>query len=160
MTALDFQTADLNAVITKSIKLQSSIALSKNISLLFEKQDLPPVFMDTRQILIVINNFISNAIKYSHPDSAVTIKTNMTDSFINVSVVDCGIGIPEDEVEKVFHKFFRSRNNKEGNIEGTGLGLSIVSKIIKLHQGKVGLKSKYGKGSAFSFSLPVQNENL
>lgn len=160
MTELDFQMADLNDVIGKSIELQNSIALSKNVSLLFEKQELPPVLMDTRQILIVINNFVSNAIKYSHPDSTVTIQTHLTNSLITVSVTDCGIGIPEDETEKVFSKFFRSRNNKEGNIEGTGLGLSIVSKIIELHRGKVGLKSQYGKGSTFSFSLPVQNQNL
>lgn len=157
MTELEFTKADLNTVISKSIEMQSSIALDKKIELVFKKKELPPIFIDTKQILIVINNFISNAIKYSNPDNKVIIETAIDNFFIIVSVTDFGIGIPEDEVEKVFNKFFRSRNNKEKNIEGTGLGLSIVSKIIEIHKGKLDLKSDYGKGSTFSFSLPIKH---
>ncbi|MEW5821253.1 MAG: CHASE2 domain-containing protein [Cyanobacteriota bacterium] len=155
MVEMNIKPDNLIDVLDQSINIQSAIAKEKNVVIVYEKIDLPPVLIDNKHILIVINNFISNAIKYSNTDSKVVIDTIIDNRYVKVSVTDSGIGIPEDDIEKVFDKFYRSRNNKEKNIEGTGLGLSIVSKIIDIHGGKLDVISEYGKGSTFSFSVPV-----
>lgn len=147
--------ANLIEVIDKSIMIQKPLAEKKKVDIIFDSKDIPLVLIDKEQILIVINNLIANAIKYSLENGKILIDIEQNTGFVKISVTDYGIGIPEDEVDKVFDKFFRSRNNKKGNIEGTGLGLSIVSSIVSKHHGEITLNSKYGKGSCFSFTLPV-----
>lgn len=155
MLKISLVESNLEEVIDKSIQLQKPVADKKNIKLVFNHKEIPSILMDKEQILVVMNNLISNAIKYSFEENQVIINTETNDNFITISVTDYGIGIPEDDVKKVFDKFFRSRNNKKGNIEGTGLGLSIVENIVSIHKGELNLKSEYEKGSCFSFTLPL-----
>ncbi|MGD9580922.1 MAG: ATP-binding protein, partial [Vampirovibrionia bacterium] len=146
---------DLRDVINKSITLQKPVADKKNLNIIFDNKEIPDVLIDKEQIFIVINNLLANAIKYSPDNNEIIIDVKNNIDHVLVSVIDYGIGIPEDEQNKVFDKFYRSRNNKKDNIEGTGLGLSIVSSIIHKHNSEISLKSEYGKGSIFSFTLPV-----
>jgi signal transduction histidine kinase len=104
-----------------------------------------------RQVLI---NLISNAIKYSPGTKKILIKIFKFKGNINLSVIDFGPGIVKGEQEDIFKRFYRSRTNEEGTITGFGLGLYICSEIIKLHNGKLWVKSTPGSGSNFTFTLP------
>ena len=110
-------------------------------------------YYDTNLILMVLNSLVTNAIKYSMKDGTITIKTEEQGDKILISIIDQGIGIPENELNKVFEKFYRSINNKESNIEGTGLGLALAKKIIDLHEQEIYIKSTVGDGTIVTFTL-------
>jgi signal transduction histidine kinase len=147
-------------VIRESIEIQQTIAENKYICINFAPpENMPSLMMDSRQILTVMNILLSNAIKYSHENSEIIVKTWHEDDKAFISVIDHGIGIPEDDIDKIFNKFYRSSNNKENNIEGTGLGLTIIKMILNNHNGDITVKSTYKEGSTFTFSLPVHKNN-
>jgi len=104
------------------------------------------------QILI---NLVENAVKYSKKGSQITIEAQPADDKIIVSVADRGKGIPCELLDRVFDRFYQVESAVPGQRNGTGLGLSICRGIIEAHSGEIWVKSKVGKGSKFSFSLPV-----
>jgi PAS domain S-box-containing protein len=115
-----------------------------------------PVFADKNRIHEILINLIVNAIKYSPNADKVIIKLSEKDNEVTVSVKDYGFGISKEEQKKVFERFFRVKGKTENKIEGLGLGLFLVSEIIKQHKGKIWVKSNFGEGSTFSFSLPTK----
>jgi signal transduction histidine kinase len=115
-----------------------------------------PVLADMSRIEQVISNLINNAIKYSQPTSTkIVIQFEKQGDKVIVNVIDEGIGIPEQDQPRLFHRFFRATNASSGGARGNGLGLSIVKAIIEQHNGSVWLTSIAGVGSTFSFSLPL-----
>ncbi|MBN1807260.1 MAG: ATP-binding protein, partial [Sedimentisphaerales bacterium] len=105
----------------------------------------------------VIINLLSNAVKYTPSGGTVMISTEVdeTASLARVIVTDTGVGIPEDEIEHVFDKFYRVGANKK-QAEGTGLGLNLVKQMVEtVHGGRVFVKSRIGEGSTFGFELPL-----
>jgi PAS domain S-box-containing protein len=112
---------------------------------------------DKSRLMQVLTNYLTNAIKYSPGKQDIKVIMTLEDGHIKVTVKDHGIGIPSEQVESVFNKFFRAKN-MESNIHGLGLGLYISSEIIKLLGGKVGVKSKEGDGSEFWFTLPAYTD--
>jgi len=104
----------------------------------------------------VLNNFLSNAVKYSPKDSTISITTKTCDNEIQVSVSDNGIGIKLKDQEKLFQRFYRVDNDEIKNISGFGIGLYLASEIIQRHKGKIWVNSEENKGSTFSFSLPIE----
>lgn len=157
MVEMNIKKSNLIDLINKSIELQEPVAENRNIKLIFEHQGIAEVLMDSKHILIVLNNLISNAIKYSFENSEIIIKTVLNNGYVTTSIKDSGIGIPKEDLEKIFDKFYRSINNKKYSIKGTGLGLSIIKKIITIHNGDIKVESEYEKGSTFSFSLPISD---
>ena len=120
--------------------------------------DLPEdiiVKADQEKIEEVISNFLSNAMKYSHKGSKISIVCKKLNGSIQVSVIDEGIGINVKDHEKLFHRFYRVENEKMKNITGFGIGLYLSSEIIQRHKGKIWVESEEGKGSTFYFSLPL-----
>ncbi len=111
---------------------------------------------DKERIHEVLINLIINAIKYSPNANKVIIKLVEKPKEIIINVKDFGFGISKEEQKKVFERFFRVKGKAENQIEGLGLGLYLVSEIIKQHGGKIWVKSTFGKGSTFSFSLPIK----
>ncbi|MBU2511960.1 HAMP domain-containing protein [bacterium] len=111
------------------------------------------VKIDARKIIQVIRNLLSNAIKFSKKDDEIFIRVDNENNFVNLSVIDSGIGIPEDELELVFDKFVQSSKTKTG-AGGTGLGLSICRKIIADHDGKIWAENNPNGGAIFTFQLP------
>ncbi len=109
------------------------------------------IVADRGRILQVLNNLLSNAVKYSPQGMPVEVRGALTEDEITISVVDQGKGISDNEVPYVFDKFFQSGDSNQGY----GLGLAICQLVITNHQGKIGVKSKLGKGSTFWFSLPL-----
>lgn len=138
---------DMNYVIAqeKSIKLQLKIDDSIGI-----------ISFDPHRMAQAVNNLIGNAIKFSHPDTTVTIVAICDNSKIKISVIDQGVGIPSDEIEQVFIEFGRCSSMPTAGEKSTGLGLAIVSRIIEAHGGTVHVESKLGQGSTFTISLPMR----
>lgn len=119
--------------------------------------DLPRILFDRNKIQQVMENLVSNAIKYSPGGGKVTVKiATGEDNHLQVDVADHGMGIPADALERVFEKFYRVDSSSTAEIEGTGLGLSIVKHIVEMHGGKIWVTSQVGRGSTFSFKLPIR----
>ncbi|QQG43887.1 MAG: PAS domain-containing protein [Candidatus Roizmanbacteria bacterium] len=114
---------------------------------------------DRYRIRQVLNNIITNAIKYSPKADKIIIKESCNQDEITIEVKDFGIGIPAQETKKIFGKFYRIPNKGE-RFEGMGLGLHISSEIIKHHKGKILVKSKEGAGSKFVITLPAKSKEL
>jgi PAS domain S-box-containing protein len=115
----------------------------------FFKIDIDPELMTH-----VISNLVSNAIKYSKGKMDPILRIHYLDKRVRIQVIDFGIGIPEDECEKLFQSFFRARN--VSNIQGTGLGLVIVKQLIDLHKGQIKVESKVNSGTTFTIELPIK----
>lgn len=118
------------------------------------------VLGDEERIGQVINNLISNAIKYSPRADKVTIKLSSNNRKVQVDVTDYGIGMVKTHLSKIFERFYRVYDNTDKTFPGLGIGLYICSEIIKRHEGKFWVKSNLGKGSTFSFSLPIKKTIL
>lgn len=116
--------------------------------------DLPTVAADRSSLSEVISNLIDNAIKYSNEGGLVAVSTNVKDNYVIVNVKDQGIGMPSNVVGNLFHKFYRSHRSRE-TVAGTGIGLYICKAIVESHGGKMSVTSAEGKGSTFSFTVPI-----
>ena len=122
------------------------------------KRKLPKVKMDVEKIRLVIQNLLDNAVRYTPSGGRVTVSLKYGKREIELSVKDTGVGIPEDQKERIFTKFFRGANVMRMETEGTGLGLFITKNIIGAHGGKIWFESKEGKGTTFHFTLPIKEE--
>jgi signal transduction histidine kinase len=120
--------------------------------------DLPPVQADKVRIAQVITNLTENAAKFSAEGSQIEISAMFQDKEVIISVEDSGIGMPPEVVANLFNRFYQSYQVVEGKTRGTGLGLSICKGILEAHGGRIWVQSEVGKGSKFSFSLPVSNK--
>jgi len=120
--------------------------------------DLPPVAIDEAHIGEVITNLVENAVKYSGENTEIVIEASYSDGQVITSVVDEGVGIPAEFHEKIFERFYQVEDEGRGQRGGTGLGLSICRGIVEAHRGRIWVQSEPGKGSRFSFSLPVSSE--
>ncbi|MHC4120016.1 MAG: sensor histidine kinase [Planctomycetota bacterium] len=152
----------LAMLIEEQVQMIKSYAEEKNITVTGQKLIVfDQVDVDRDMISQVIVNLLSNAVKYTPDGGSVTIGTEVdeADSLVRVSVTDTGVGIPEDEVEHVFDKFYRVGANKK-QAKGTGLGLNLVKQIVeKLHDGRVFVESQVGVGSTFGFELPLATKH-
>jgi len=122
------------------------------------KKKLPKVMLDVEKMKLAIENIIDNALRYTQPGGEVTVSLKLGKKEIELSVKDTGIGIPKDQQERVFTKFFRGANVIRMATEGSGLGLFITKNIIEAHGGKIWFESEEGKGTTFHFTLPVEKE--
>ena len=131
------------------------IAKEKNISITtFLSTELPPVFADVYLIERVMQNLIDNAIKFTPDGGKIVIKTNKKNEQVEVTVQDTGVGIPENEREQIFGRYYKA-NNFTDLKNSTGLGLAIIKKILDLHSSSLDLVTEVNTGSSFIFHLPV-----
>ncbi|MDP2937757.1 MAG: ATP-binding protein [Candidatus Omnitrophota bacterium] len=148
---------DLKTIISNVADLISIQCKNKNIELIASIQkDIPPVLADRVQLERVFINLLGNAVKFTPENGKITIKAHSQDNVIQVDISDTGIGIPPDSLSMIFEEFYRVDNPINQQVKGTGLGLSLVKHIIEAHKGKIWAESKQGKGSTFSFTLPVE----
>ncbi|MCX7805109.1 MAG: GAF domain-containing sensor histidine kinase [Planctomycetota bacterium] len=153
---LERKPADLRGVLVESAEMSRLVADAKKIRLSVEiPPALPPVEIDAGRISQVLDNLLGNAIKFSLPGTTVTLRAEVRDGSVRVSVTDQGPGIPPEDLPKLFRPFGRAGTRPTGGEKSTGLGLAIVKKIIELHGGQVGVESEVGRGSSFFFSLPI-----
>ncbi|HRE74114.1 MAG TPA: ATP-binding protein [Flavobacteriales bacterium] len=116
------------------------------------KGNTTSVFLDNQLLRNSLINLISNAIKYSEEGKEITVQSTMNGNSIRIEITDQGIGIPPEDQQHMFGRFFRAKN--ANNIQGTGLGLNIVRKYIELMEGKIGFSSELGVGTTFFVELP------
>jgi two-component system sensor histidine kinase GlrK len=156
---LSLREAALLPIVERNLQRFSPIAQRKKIDLQMKiPQDLPPLRMDNEKIDVVLENLLSNALKFTREGGRILIaaRHRRDAGCIEVEVSDTGRGIPESGLKEVFEKFRRVDDGK-GAVRGTGLGLAIVKHIINAHGGRVWAESEIGKGSTFTFSLPVHS---
>ncbi|MBI5970101.1 MAG: PAS domain-containing sensor histidine kinase [Deltaproteobacteria bacterium] len=126
----------------------------KGLKLFSDMPDgLPKVSCDKDRIEQVVVNLLDNAIKYTPPGGSVKVSAVKSDGFVTVDVADTGIGIPADDMPRIFERFYRVDKARSREMGGTGLGLAIVKHIINIHNGRLNVESRPGKGSTFSFSI-------
>lgn len=152
---LNLEQKDLNNIIEQVTNKYKYMAADKNIEMVLELEPLFASNFDADLIRQVVQNLVENAIKYSKEDSKVLITSEEVDGHIQVQVSDQGFGIPEDEADKVFMKFYRSKNAKSSPIKGTGLGLYLTKYFVELHNGNIQVDSIPDSGSTFTVNLPT-----
>jgi len=116
--------------------------------------DLPSVPADKDRVRQVIANLVHNAIKFTRPGGRIMITTRTLEGSVVVDIADTGIGIPKEDLARVFERFYKGDKARAG--EGTGMGLAIAKHVVEAHGGSIWVESEEGKGSTFSFSLPLQ----
>lgn len=158
-TMLYISDFDINYIIRMTALTFEGICNEKNISieLILSGQKLY-VTADMAKIQQVIYNLADNAIKFSHPDSSITIETTEKNEKVFVSVKDSGIGIPRDSLKKIWERFYKTDLSRGKDKYGTGLGLSIVKEIIQAHGENINVVSTEGVGTEFIFTLPLAKE--
>jgi len=146
---------DLGALIRKNAETNRLLARRKNIRLETETAPgLPTVNADPARVEQVLTNFISNAVKYSEPDTRVSVRATAVGDEVLVEIRDQGQGIPPQEIGKLFRLYQKTSVRPTGGEQSTGLGLAIARQIVEAHGGKVGVESEVGRGSTFHFTLP------
>ena len=157
----EFHHAGIIALIEKTIEAFNMKAKEKNITLIFQKPEKDfSLKMDAARIELVLQNLIDNALKYTQNNGTITIAVESMGMYVRVSVRDSGIGVPKDQMGKLFTRFFRGANAVKLQTEGSGLGLFLVRNIIARHGGSVAVDTEEGKGSTFSFTLPLNEDHV
>jgi two-component system, OmpR family, sensor histidine kinase SenX3 len=144
----------LDEVITVAVDTSAMDAGAQDIRVLVEGQTGITVLGNEEQVTAAVANLVANAVHYSDPGSKVLVSTKIVDGFVEVSVVDQGIGIPKNEIDRIFERFYRVDPARHRSTGGTGLGLSIVKHVAATHGGDVRVWSVEGQGSTFTLTLP------
>jgi len=150
---------DLAKLITVLFEQHQGLAEGRHIKLVFEKPitRLPDVYIDEEQIKLAIENLIQNAINYTPENGTVTVslKDNKDTKEVEIIVKDSGIGIPVEQQQRIFTKFFRSTNAIRVQTSGSGMGLFVTKNIVESHNGRIWFESQEGQGTTFHITLPT-----
>lgn len=153
---IDKHPVDLASLVEKEILALSQSATARGLKFDYKKpKNIPDLRLDENKIQQVIMNFSDNAVYYSKENSTIKVTLKKVGKYIEFTVRDNGIGVPEEEQAGLFGKFFRASNAKKQRPDGTGVGLFLAKKVIKDHGGEVIFNSKEGKGSTFGFRIPL-----
>ncbi len=157
---LDLEEVDLSEIIRGTVEGLESGIRERGISVEIElPADLPRVQADPDRVYQVLVNLVSNALRFNRPEGRITISAGRADGFVRVAVSDTGSGIAADQIPQIWERFHRAEASRDRQAGGTGLGLAIVRSIVELHGGSVAAESEVGKGSTFSFTLPINAES-
>lgn len=154
--ATENHVADL---IHEAMDLCKTTSEAKGISITVDIADSAVVLGDSEQLIMAIHNLLENAINYSPEKTKVAISTKISDEIIEITVADQGIGIAEEELERIFERFYRVDPARSRETGGTGLGLSIVKHVASNHGGDVKVWSSPNVGSSFALRLPIFTPN-
>ncbi|MBR0469007.1 MAG: hypothetical protein IJJ16_04790 [Mogibacterium sp.] len=150
---MHMETFDLVEAARSVYESFSVLASSEGFDMHFHPCKQAYVVGDRSRLIQVMNNFVSNAVKYSGDNKYIDIKLTKSSKKVTFHCIDHGVGIPSDEIGHVWDKYYRTSANHERGIEGTGLGLAIVKGLLNLHSAKYGVESEEGKGSDFWFEM-------
>ena len=165
MVRMDRKNAEINmdmveigAMLTQVIHRLEPIAEKKSVKLVMMGYKPIRAEVDQTKLSLAFSNLIENAIKYNVEDGWVHVTLRSDRKYFYVSVADCGLGISEDQQERIFERFYRGDKSHSTTIEGTGLGLAITKEIVLLHRGVIKVNSKEGAGSTFMVRIPLRQE--
>jgi PAS domain S-box-containing protein len=154
--ALDLEEVALNEVMAECLEAAKPAADDKQIKLAFELEETPTMLGDRSRLGQVLDNLISNALKFTPCSGRVSVRVSRVGHDAIVEVADTGVGIPAGEQDRLFERFFRSSNATEQAIPGTGLGLTIAKTIVERHEGSIGIESVEGSGTTVRVRLPLR----
>jgi signal transduction histidine kinase len=154
--ALDLDEVDLEQIVAECVEASRPVAESRGIELVVALDATPTLVGDRARLTQVLDNLVSNAIKFTSKGGRVSLAVRAVDGSALIEVADTGIGIPAAEQEQLFQRFFRSSRATEGAIPGTGLGLAITRAIVERHGGRIVLASAEDEGTTIHVELPVK----
>ena len=144
----------LKRVVDNTIDLLMMNIENKKLKIFIKIDDQCHVYADENMVTTVIRNLVSNAIKFSNNGDSITIRADLQDSFVEISVIDNGVGMKKDDQEKLFRIDLHHTTNGTSDEKGTGLGLILCKEFIERNGGKISVESDLNKGSTFKFTLP------
>lgn len=148
----------LEPMLREQVAFHEEKARAKGIALgVGPVSELPPVLANKRSIEEVISNLITNAIRYTPEGGQITVSASAQKDYVRFSVKDTGYGIGKEDLDRIFERFYRVKNDQTRFIPGTGLGLAIVKSIVDAHNGLIKVESEIGRGSTFHVDLPVMH---
>lgn len=152
---LTVQRVNMNDLMESVLKRLKGTAEKRNIVVTLEC--MRPVIADVDELKFtrLVTNLVENAIKYNKDNGSVTVSLNADQTYFYVKIVDTGVGIPEDEIGKIFERFYRVDKARSRETGGTGLGLAICKDIVQLHHGVIRVSSDFGVGSTFVIRVPL-----
>lgn len=152
---LNRELVDIPRLVLEDVEFFQTQTASHRLQYLGSRQ-VPMVYADPERLHQVMKNLLSNAIKYSPDGGPVEVTTEVEGKYVAISIKDQGIGIPPEELPRIFERFSRVEREEALGISGTGLGLAIVKHLVELHGGKVTVHSEEGHGSTFTVYLPIR----
>ncbi|KAA3662642.1 MAG: sensor histidine kinase [Chloroflexi bacterium] len=156
---MDLEDFDLVPIVERMVETLRPQAMQKEICLTAHLNPLPIIFnADRHQIERIIQNLISNAVKYTPQKGEVNVTLRHAEALITIEVADTGYGIPEEELPHVFDRFRRVDKHRN-KAAGTGLGLAITQQLVQAHGGEVTVASTEGEGTTFTIQFPLQSNN-
>jgi len=157
----EFEPFSVDGLLKQAIDLMQPMAEKRDIRL--ECQSAPAesgVWCDSEAVSQILSNLLDNALKYTPPGGSITVGAESRGRFVEFYVRDTGIGIPSEELPRLFERFYRVDKARSRELGGTGLGLSIVKHLVAAHNGATRVESRAGEGSTFFFTLPADESAL
>ena len=153
---LNFKETNLTQMMTDIIKRLQPMADAKHISLQWDASKEIHAEADEMKLSLAISNLVDNAVKYTPEEGTVKVSLDADHQNVFISVADTGIGIPEDEVNRIFERFYRVDKTRDRETGGTGLGLSITHSTIMMHKGSIKVNSKEEEGTTILVRIPLK----
>ncbi len=158
---MSIQPEDISYILNETASVIQAKAASKELKISINLPDeLPLVDIDALRIRQVLNNLLNNAAAHTGKGGSITITAAQQDNYISISVADTGEGIPAQDLPMIFERFYRVDKSRTRATGGSGLGLTIAKRIVEAHGGAISDTSQPGKGSTFTFTIPVNQETL
>ena len=150
----------LGDIVKDMVKSYQDVAKKRKIHLELKmpEEEISQILMDVEKIQLVVQNLLENALHYTSSGGKVTVQLTHDTKEVRVSFKDTGIGIPKEQQQRVFEKFFRAVNARKVDTNGSGLGLYLAYNIVEAHGGKIWFESEEEKGTTFTFSLPIKEK--
>ena len=152
---IEFKHVDIEELIETVLKRIKPIAMQRDIELTFISKRSVTAEIDELKISQVITNLVENAVKYNNDGGSVKVVLDADHQYFTVKIIDNGVGIPEEDVDHVFERFYRVDKSRSREIGGTGLGLAIAKSAVLMHRGTIDVESKLGVGTTFTVKIPL-----
>ena len=156
---LDSRSEDVARLVRQAVSPWQPKMAAKDISLSLDvPDDLPPVKIDWQRVNQVLHNLLENAVAHTSKGGSISVAATELEGWVEISVADTGEGIPAADLPNIFERFYRVDKSRARITGGSGLGLTIAKRLIEAHGGQITVESKLGRGTCFSFTLPVEKQ--
>lgn len=152
---MDVTSMDINELLELILKRLRPIARQKNVEVIYESIRQVTAEVDEVKLTLALSDLVENAIKYNEPQGWVRVRLDADHQFFTVEISDSGMGIPEEEQEHIYERFYRVDKSHSREIGGTGLGLAITRSAVLMHRGSIKVMSEEGKGTTFTVKIPL-----
>jgi signal transduction histidine kinase len=152
---LNVKAENINELVERILKRLRPIAAEQNVEVIFESFRPITAEVDEVKFTLAITNLVENAIKYNREEGSVQVSLNADHKYFYVKVSDTGIGIPQEDLDHIFERFYRVDKSHSREIGGTGLGLAIARNAVIMHRGAVKVHSEEGVGTTFTVRIPL-----